>query len=84
MIQPTQEELTILVCVDRSEGGYCRIGGNVHPEGHYVPGREVHISFDRIRRLEDMGLMRRRHVSGWRNDDQWVPTDDGHLLAQTQ
>jgi hypothetical protein len=81
--EPTPEALVILCMVDRSEAGYCRVDGNVHPDGYYT-ARSVAITHDRLVELEDLGLMRRRHVSGWRSHDQWVPTDAGHAMARSR
>ena len=77
-IQLTPEGRTILYEVDRSEGGQFRIDGNVRPG----PGA-VKISFERVRQLEELGLVRRRLVSGWRSHDFWCLTDAGHALART-
>lgn len=78
---PTDAEITILRCVNGSESGQCRIGGNVHPGGT-VSDESVEITWARINDLVTAGLMRRRHYSGWANDDFYTLTDAGVAFVE--
>jgi hypothetical protein len=77
MAEPlTEEEITIVIEVDRSESGQFRIDG-------ISPGPDaIRISAKRVRHLEAAGLVRRRFVCGWRTHDFWCLTDAGHVRAR--
>ena len=80
--KPTKSSLDLLYALDMSEDGQCVIDGVIHPNGSYDDQSE-YVCGEKVASLVAAGLMRRRHISGWRLQDFYVPTDAGHELAQS-